>query len=102
MCLLVKVLAVLALLWLDFSVAQYSLYITEEHLQSYFSNTDYAELVQGEFILLLYSYFIYMNMHMYKFQKVCYFFEVSISNHTQNNPGTLWPFVNFSNTVQNI
>lgn len=53
MYLLVKVLAVLAMLWLDFSVAQYSLYITEEHLQSYYTDTEYAELVQGEFMLLL-------------------------------------------------
>lgn len=58
MCLLVKMLAVLAMLWLDFSVAQYSLYITEEHLQSYYTDTEYAELVQGEF-MLLYILYVY-------------------------------------------
>lgn len=52
MCLVAKVLAVLAMLLLDFSVAHYSLYITEEHLQSYYSDTDHAELVQGEFFCI--------------------------------------------------
>lgn len=53
MYLVVKVVTALATLWLDLSLAQYSLYITEEHLQTYYSDTDYAELVQGEFFLLV-------------------------------------------------
>ena len=42
------ILAVLATLCLDGSVADYSLYISEERLQSYYSNTAHAELVLGE------------------------------------------------------
>ena len=45
---LVYVVAAVATLLLEVSLAQYSLSISEDQLQSYYSNTAHADLVQGE------------------------------------------------------
>ncbi|CAI8007389.1 hypothetical protein GBAR_LOCUS5180 [Geodia barretti] len=42
--------ATLTRLWVDLCLAHYSLYISEENLQSYYSNSAYADLIQGQFV----------------------------------------------------
>ena len=53
--------ATLIALWIDLCQAQYSLYISEENLQTYYSNSPHEELVQGEIPCLL-QWIIYQEL----------------------------------------
>jgi hypothetical protein len=45
-----EVVVLFATLWVDLCLAHYSLYISEENLQSYYSNSAYVDLIQGQFV----------------------------------------------------